>query len=250
MRITKFFMTVTMAACITGLTFIHCSDNLPAKPLSNLADRAVFHIYLNKVKRAEITSSIDKKGNYNRHFVAVSSSGKKLEFKMKITPNRKGDWQKVEIINPNFGNWEVTREGNKAKYKQDGEWKSFDIPEDYTFFDDNGNLFESVMLRKYDMKMKGKQLFTRFRVPEAPLPAGNVFEVELEYLWQESIKIRDKKQDFLVFNYKVFGIDVKYWVDEERKLCMVHSPKERVIAVREGCEDLIPVAEKSAAEIQ
>lgn len=221
---------------------MHCSGNLPAPPLSNLEDKAVFHIYINKMKQATITSSIDKKGNYNRHFVALSASGKTLEFKMKITPNRNGDWQKVEIINPNFGNWEVTREGNKAKYKQDGEWKSFDIPADYTFFDDNGNLFESVMLRKYDLEKKGKQVFKRFRVPEAPLPTGNVFQVELEYLWQENKKIGDGEKKFIVFNYKVFGIDVEYWVDEERKLCMVNSPKEKVIAVREGFEDLIPHA--------
>lgn len=247
MRIKRVFKIVTMTAILAALTFMHCSGNLPAKPLSNLEDKAVFHIYLNKTKQAEITSSIDKKGNYKRHFVALASSGKKLEFKMKITPNRHGDWKKVEIINPNFGNWEVTREGNKAKYKQDGEWKSFDIPEEYTFFDDNGNLFESVMLRKYDMKMKGKQVFKRFRVPEAPLPAGNVFDVELNYLWKESIKIRDKDRTFLVFNYKVFGIDVQYWVDEDRKLCMVNSPKENVIAVRAGFEALIPHATDTAA---
>ena len=63
-----------------------------------------------------------------------------------------------------------------------------------------------MMLKKYDMDKKGKQVFKRFRVPQSQ-QLGHILEVEVEYLGVESHMIKGVKQEFLKFNWKLMGVN-------------------------------------------
>ncbi|NIM11830.1 MAG: CocE/NonD family hydrolase [Candidatus Aminicenantes bacterium] len=231
------FIVIVMLLTLNG----NCSNR--EKPsghiLSNLEDEAAFTLYVRETPIGTIVNSIDKKGNYHRK-MRIAAAGQEVEMTMDITPDKYGDWKRINIVNPMFATIHVQREGNRACYRMMGQKKCVKIPEDYVFYDDFGNLFESVMLKKYDMVKKGKQTFQRFRIPEEISMPGSQIRVELEFMGEKRKKIKDKGWEFLLFNYKLLGTNVEYWVGKDFKIYMIHAPVQYAVSVREGFEELLP----------
>ncbi|UCH94433.1 MAG: CocE/NonD family hydrolase, partial [Candidatus Aminicenantes bacterium] len=220
---------------------VNCLKRLSGHVLSNIEDDTTFKLYVRKTPIATIVNSIDKQGNYHRK-INISMAGQQVEMTMDITPDQHGNWEKIKIINPGFGTIDVKRTRRLVEGFIKGKIEIIaKLPQDYTFYDDFGKLFESVMLKKYDMKKKGKQVFQRFRIPENPGVGGFAtnLQVELEFLEQRKKTIKGNNWEFLIFNYKILGINVEYWVDRDFKIYMIHSPVQYTDLVREGFEELL-----------
>lgn len=200
-------------------------------------DSASFKIFLKEALLGTATTSLDKNGSYRRNF-KISMAGQTVEYSMTVSTDENGIWKSMEIINPTFGTIHVKHEGNFAKYALRGEQKNIRLPDDYVLYDDYGIIYESVMLKKYDMAKGGKQAFKRFRIPEAPV-GSSILDVEIEYLGEDIRTIRGEKWTFLMFNWKTMGVNVKYWVDKDFKIYLTDSPGENAKGVREGFEEMI-----------
>jgi hypothetical protein len=199
-------------------------------------DSAHFKLYLKGTAIATASNSLDKEGNYKRKMI-ISMAGQTAEFQMTVVPDENGVWETITIENPAFGTIQGRHDGNRAVYTIKGEEKCVDLPEDYVLYDDFGMHYESVMLRKYDMDKKGKQVFKRFRIPES-FP-GEIIDVEVEYLDDEVKSIRNKSMSFKKFQVKVMGIPSVYWVDQEFKICLTETKAAQAFGVREGFEELM-----------
>jgi hypothetical protein len=163
---------------------VNCSNK---HGISNFEDDATFKLYVRETPVATIVNSIDRQGNYHRK-ITIAMAGQQVEMTMDITPDQFGDWEKIKIINPMYGTMDVKHIGRLAKGFIKNKIEIIaKLPENYTFYDDYGKLFESVMLKKYDMNKKGKQVFQRFRIPENPSAAGfkTNFPIELQFLEQK-----------------------------------------------------------------
>jgi hypothetical protein len=218
----------------------NCAEKPSGHVLSNIEDDAVFKIYVRETPIGTIVNSIDLQGNYHRK-ITIAMAGQQVDMTMNIKPDKYGDWKTIEITNPIFGFIHARRTGNKAKFFIKGKKRMAELPEkDYTFYDDYGNLFESVMLKKYDMEKKGKQVFKRFRIPESPGLGGSVLEIELEFLERRNKTIKNKEWEFLIFNYKILGMNVKYWIDRNFKIYMIYLPVQHAMSIRAGFEELLP----------
>lgn len=199
-------------------------------------DSANFKLYLKGTAIAKASNSLDKEGNYQRKMV-LSIGGQKAEFKMTVVPGENGVWKSITIENPAFGTIEGRHDGNQAVYTIKGEEKSVDLPEDYVLYDDYGMHYESVMLRKYDLDTKGKQVFKRFRIPES-FP-GEIIDVEVEYLGDEVRSVGNRPITFKKFQVKVMGIPSVYWIDQDFRICMTETKAAQAFGVREGFEELM-----------
>lgn len=224
-----------------------CSKKTTVQKLSNLEDKATFKLYIRELPIGTYENSIDSKGNYHRNFT-VKLAGQTVSLTMDITPNETGDWQTIKMDNPIMGKVEVKRSGNQAKYRLKTRYVSSLIPDDdYVFFDDYGIVFESVMLKKYNLEKKGKQSFDRFRIPEQLKARGNHLQIEIELLGKKTKTIKGTAKEFMVFNYKWLGENFKYWVDNDYKIYLIHSKIYQTHIVREDYDELLPfVAAKSA----
>lgn len=218
----------------------NCAEKPSGHVLSNIEDDTVFKLYVRETPIGTIVNSIDLQGNYHRK-ITIAMAGQQVDMTMDIKPDKFGDWKTIEITNPIFGFIHARRTGNKAKFFIKGKKRTTELPEkDYTFYDDYGNLFESVMLKKYDMEKKGKQVFKRFRIPESPALGESVLEIELEFLKRRNKTIKNKDREFLIFNYKILGMNVEYWIDRNFKIYMISAPVQHVMSIREGFEELLP----------
>jgi putative CocE/NonD family hydrolase len=225
---------------IQVLLNVNCAEKPSGYVLSNIEDDTAFKLYVKETAIGTIVNSIDLQGNYHRK-ITIAMAGQQVDMTMDITPDKYGDWKTIEINNPIFGFIHAGRTGNKAKFFIKGKKRNEELPEkDYTFYDDYGNLFESVMLKKYDMEKKGKQVFKRFRIPETPGLGGTALEIELEFLEQRKKTIKNKEWEFLIFNYKILGMNVEYWVDKNFKIYMIKAPVQHAMSIREGFEYLLP----------
>lgn len=231
---------IGLLVIIQVLLNVNCAEKPSGHVLSNIEDDTVFKIYVKETVIGTIVNSIDLKGNYHRK-ITIAMAGQKVDMTMDIKPDQYGDWKTIEINNPIFGFIHAGRTGNKAKFFIKGKKRTAKLPEKgYTFYDDYGNLFESVMLKKYDMEKKGKQVFKRFRIPESPTLYDSVLEIELEFLEQRKKIIKNKEWEFLIFNYKILGMNVEYWVGKDFKIYMINAPVQYAMSIREGFEELLP----------
>jgi alpha/beta superfamily hydrolase len=225
---------------IQVLLNVNCAEKPSGHVLSNIEDDTIFKIYVKETVIGTIVNSIDLQGNYHRKII-IALAGQQVDMTMDIKPDQYGDWKTIEINNTIFGFIHARRTGNRAKFYIKGKKRTAELPEkDYTFYDDYGNLFESVMLKKYDMEKKGKQVFQRFRIPETPALGGSVLEIELEFLEQRKKTIKDKEWEFLIFNYKILGMNIEYWVGKDFKIYMINAPVQHAMSIREGFEELLP----------
>ena len=199
-------------------------------------DSANFKLYIKGTAIATASNSLDKEGNYQRKMV-ISMAGQTAEFRMTVVPDENGVWKSIAIENPAFGTIQGRHDGRRAVYTIKGEEKSVDLPEDYVLYDDYGMIYESVMLRKYDMDKKGKQVFKRFRIPES-FP-GEIIDVEVEYLDDEVKSIGNRPITFKKFQVKTMGIPSVYWVDQDFKICLTETKAAQAYGVRDGFEELM-----------
>jgi predicted acyl esterase len=218
-----------------GWTFHSCVPG-PEKDKQDFEDSANFKLYMKGTAIATASNSLDKKGNYQRKMV-MSLAGQTAEFRMTVVPDENGIWESIIIENPAFGTIQGRHEGNRAVYVIKGEEKSVDLPEDYVLYDDYGMHYESLMLRKYDMSKKGKQVFKRFRIPES-FP-GEIIDKEVEYLDDELRSVGNKPMTFKKFLVKTMGIASVYWVDQDYKICLTETKAAQAFGVREGFEELM-----------
>ncbi len=189
---------IGLLVIIQVLFNVNCTEKPSGHVLSNIEDDTVFNIYVKETEIGTIVNSIDLQGNYHRK-ITIAMAGQQVDMTMDIKPDQYGDWKTIEINNPIFGFIHAGRTGNKAKFFIKGKKRTAELPEkDYTFYDDYGNLFESVMLKKYDMGKKGKQVFKRFRIPETPGLSETILEIELEFLEQRKKIIKNKEWEFLI----------------------------------------------------
>lgn len=234
-----------LCAILAFLCFSSQADGQPREGRCCLSqsifiDSATYKLYQKGTLIGSAFNAMDKQGKYKRTF-ELSMAGQHLEYEMAITPDEKGIWKEISIINPSFGDFQVVRDGQKAKITNKGETKDVDLPKDYILYDDYGMLFESAMLKHYDMEKGGKQGFTRFRIPES-FP-GYVIETEVEYTGNETRKIKGSDRTFLVFKVKSLGALSYYWTDPELRVCLTEAPAEQVAGVREGFEELLTAKE-------
>lgn len=231
------------------LTFVHGIVGSPgslgkSQKQDAFEDTGTFKMFIKEMPVGTITSSLDRDGRYKRT-MKLAMAGQTVEYDMDITPDAERIWKSIDIQNPAFGKIRATRTDNKVSYTIKGETKSVSLPPDYTLYDDFGLIFESLMLRKYDMQKGGPQTFKRFRVPETAIP-GPLIDVEAEYLGEDRRTIGGREWTFLTFNWKVMGIVVKYWTDRDMKIYMTYSPSDQSAGVRDGFEALLEPADTEA----
>ncbi len=227
-------------AFVPGITGSTRSLGSPQGPEA-FEDSGTFKMFIKGMPVGTITSSLDKAGRYKRT-MKLSMAGQTVEYDMTVTPDEKGNWKSIEIVNPAFGRIEAGRTEDEASYTIKGQTKSVSLPSDYVLYDDFGLIFESLMLRKYDLQKKGKQSFKRFRIPEAAIP-GDLIDIEVEYLGEDVRTIGGREWTFLTFNWKIMGIAVKYWVDKDLRIYMTYSPSDQSAGVRVGFEALMEPAD-------
>ena len=233
-------LSITGLLVITLFFLYGCTEKPSGHTLSNLEDSAVFKIYVQGSLIGTVDNSIDLKGNYHRK-VSITLEGKRLEMSMSITPDRFGDWKIIDSQNTLVGDIRARRERNRADIFNKGEKRTVELPPgDYVYFDDFGNLLESVMLKNYDMDKKGKQVFRRFRIPEVPGLGGYTLDIEVEFVERQVKTVAGKQWEFLIFNIKALGITAQYWVDKDYKIYLTNASVQNVVSVREGFEELLP----------
>ncbi len=235
MKISKTANYFLIGLIFFGWTFYSCAFYAGQKK-QDFEDSANFKLYLKGTAIANISNSLDTEGNYQRK-MDLSMAGQAADFRMTVVPDENGMWQNIVIENPAFGTIEARRDGNRAVYTIKGEKKSVDLPEDYVLYDDYGILYESEMLRKYDMSKKGKQVFKRFRIPET-FP-GEIIDVEVEYLDEGERTVGSAPMVFKKFQVKTMGIPSVYWVEPDFKICLTETKAAHAYGVREGFEDLM-----------
>jgi putative CocE/NonD family hydrolase len=208
-------------------------------------DSGVFTLFIKGTEIGRVKTFLDSAGRYER-LLKISMAGQTAEMSMTVSPNQKGDWETMEINNPAFGKVLVTRLGRTAVYRMSGKSHRVNLPDDYVLYDDYGIIPESLMFRKYDMEKGGRQAFARFRIPEAA--PGNIWEVEIEYLREET-RFRDGRDHrFRLFNWKVMGVNVIYWLDKNMRVIMSDVSSDQSVGVREGYEWLMAVKEAGSAQ--
>jgi len=213
-------------------------SNSISQTLSGFADSAVFKFYAHEAPLGSMTYSLDKSGNYQRKFT-MTYAGQTVVFEMSVAPDDQGNWQTMEIINPAMGTINVTHHGNLAKFTLDGKENIVTLPGEYVLYDDYGTAFESLMLKKYDLIKKGKQTFKRFRFVEVPQIPNNIIDIRIEYKGVQSKTIQGKEWKFMIFNWRLLGVNAEYWVDPDFKIYKIKVPAEYSVAVREGFEALL-----------
>jgi len=205
-------------------------------------DTAVFKLNIQGNYFGTGTCLLDEKGNYKSRFV-MSYAGQTIEFSMLVNPDETGEWQSMEISSP-AGKIIVKHEDNQAKYTVNGKDKAITLPEDYILYDDYGVVFESVMFERYDMTKKGRQIFKRYRIPENTQMPGQTLDIEIEYLREEIKTVKGKLWQFMVFSYRVYGINTEYWIGQDFKVYMTKVPIQNTTSIREGFDELLKTEEE------
>lgn len=240
MQINKKNFLLASVSVVLSLTLFYrapergFADTQAADPV--FQDSGSFKLYLKGTVVATASNSLDRNGNYKRKMI-MSMAGQTVEYQMSVVPDAQGNWEIMDVVNPAFGKIHVKREGDRAQYTLKGKMKDIKLPDDYILFDDYGMIYESLMLRKYDMKNKGNQVFKRFRIPES-FP-GDVIDVEVEYLGEESRTVKDEQWTFLKFRVKTFGVVSVYWADRDCKIYMTETKAVQSVGIREGFEEMM-----------
>lgn len=228
---TKIFL-ILLLAC--GLSAAAAQEIILPVSIANFKDSGTFKIFVNDTQLGTTQFSLDEQGNYTRKFI-FSMSGQNVEFDLSITSDKDGYWENMIIKDPNQ-TVPVTRKGDKAEYIVKDKTYSAPISNGHLLYDNYGPVFESLMLKAYDMTKKGKQKFSRFLVPE------KMADVELEYKGSETRQIKDNDMDFSRFDMDVMGILIQIWAGKDCKIYMMNVPVQYAAFVREGFEDLLKIS--------
>ena len=228
----KLFL-IPFIVCLV-LTPIWGEETKPCS-IANFEDRGVFKLYKSDSQIGSIEYSLDKQGNYDRKFT-LSLAGQEIETRLIIKSDKDGLWTNMVLTGPG-GTGLVRRKGEKAECAHVNQEKMFTVKltPDHLLNDSYGPVFESILLKQYDMKKKGKQKFSRYIIP------SKVTDFELEYKGVEIRKIKEQEITFSRYDLDILGILVQVWADKDFKITMMNVPVQYAVFVREGFEDLLKV---------
>ena len=227
---TKLFLILLLTGCflLSGAE----EKVLPASIAHN-AESGTFKIFKNDSPIGTITYSLNENGNYTRKFI-LSMSGQEAEFNMSITSDENGFWESM-IIKVPTQTVPVKRIDGKAEYTVKDKTYSVELSNNHLIWDDYGPVFESIMLKQYDIKKKGKQKLSCFLAP------AKIIDIELEYKGSEVRKVNNKNKGFLRFDLDLLGILIRIWADKDFKIYMMNVPVQYATYVRDGFEDLLKI---------
>lgn len=202
---------------------------LPQK-ISGYAEKGVFKLYKQGTSLGTIQYDLQKTGQYSRTFEIVFS-GQKVVRKISITPDKNGYWQSARIN----ANVEVLikRKGNQAEYTARGKTYSSKLTDGHYLYESFGPVFETLMLRHYDLKKKGIQKFSRFLIPSTTV------EMAVEYKGERKRELGKKLWTFQRFDATFVGITLEIWADKDCKIYRMKVPVQYVDYVRNGFEGLM-----------
>ncbi|RKY83041.1 hypothetical protein DRQ09_10690 [candidate division KSB1 bacterium] len=227
MKPRNLFILIIMVSVLT----IAIQSNLIAQSLIELPDTASFKLYKNETQIGTINYSLDEKGNYHRDFI-LSMAGQQVKYVLKFIPDDNGNWKKAVIISPNDTVY-VNKVDSLALFTVKEKKYKISLPEKYILYDNYGPVFESFMLKNYDMSKKGVQKFKRFLFPT------KMEEVELEYKGKEIRKIKEEERTFLRYDLLLVGIKIHIWADEKCRIYLMDVPVQYAAYVREGFDELL-----------
>jgi putative CocE/NonD family hydrolase len=224
---------------ILTLIFLTCAllfglqEEVKPLPISGFEESGTFKLIVQDTEIGLIEYNLTADGQYDRKFV-LSMGGQKAEYKIKIHSNPEGEWESMEIVAPTE-TVSVKRLADKVEYhlEKKGETYSVQLVDNHILYDNYGPVFESLMLREYDMEKKGVQTFPRFLVP------SRFEDVELEFKGKEIRRVKDKEFNLYRYDMNLVGIDVQLWADQQHKLMLMNVPVQHAAFVREGFEDLL-----------
>jgi putative CocE/NonD family hydrolase len=209
----------------------------PVKPalISGFEESAVFKLIVQESEIGRIEYSLTATGNYSRKFI-LSLAGQKAEYSLTIASNPRGEWESMEIIDPTE-TVSVKRLADAAEFhlKKKGETYSVKLSEGHILDDNYGPVFDSLMLKAYDMEKKGIQKFSRYAIP------SRIIDVELEYKGKEVRTVKGRDIPFNRFLLSVLGIEVQIWADSDHHIFLMNVPIQKAAFVREGYEALMIV---------
>ncbi len=225
-------LLIIILVLIIGVLLFSFGEEVKSLPISGFEDSGTFKLIVQDTEIGLIKFSLSPDGQYTRKFI-LSMGGQKAEYDMKISFNSAGEWESMEVIAPTE-RITVKRFPDKAEYhlEKKGETYSVDLTDKHILYDNYGPVFESLMLRAYDMEKKGIQTFSRYLV------ASRFVDVELEFKGKEIRQIKNKEWTFNRFAMNIMGIDVQVWADQQSKIMLMDVPVQHAAFVREGFEDL------------
>lgn len=196
----------------------------------NFSDTAIFKLYLNETEIGKVNYHLDKYGNFERNF-RLQMAGQKVDYFTRIITDEKHIWKMIEIINIKDTLF-VKNVDNKAQFTVKGKTYTIEIDSNTIFYDNYAPVYESIMLKKYDMNQKGKQKFSRYIIPSLK------DSVEVEYIGTETRQVKDTELKLMKFNMKIVGIELQLWCGEDYKIYMLNVPVQYATLIRQGYEEL------------
>ena len=203
---------------------------LPAKT-SGFTDSAVFDLYKYETLLGTIEYRLAANGSYYRKF-DLFYSGQKVGYELQISCDSDGYWQKMTIKAPGQ-EIPVIRKGNEARYIVKGKNYSARLVKDHILYESYGPVFESLMLRQYDLKTGGEQSFPRFLIP------SKTVVMTVAFRGKEMRTLAGKKWTFYRFDATFLGLTLEIWADRDNKIYLMRVPIQNAAYVRRGFKPLL-----------
>lgn len=225
-------LIIIILILIIGVSVFSYGVQVKPLSLSGFEDSGTFKLFVQDTEIGQIQFSLSSDGRYTRKFI-LSMGGQKAEYDMKITPNTEGEWESIGLVTPTE-TVTVKRHLGKAEYHlaKKGETYSVDLTDKHILYDNYGPVFESFMIKSYDMEKKGIQKFPRYLVPT------RVADVDLEYKGKEIRRIQDREWKLNRFDVTLMGIDIHILADQQDKILLMDVPVQHAAYVRGGFEEL------------
>lgn len=227
-------LALFLIACMVPSLAANAAEE-PARPLpiSGFSDEATFKLYKNEAQIGLIHYTLTAEGAYTRHFT-LSVGGQEIELDFEVATDEDGLWTEMEIVAPTE-TVTVKRLDAKAEYtlKSSGATFGVSLTDGHILYDSYGPVFESLMLRQYDMETKGEQTFSRFLVP------SQTMDCQLEYTGRETRTVNGEPTEFNLFDLRIAGIPIHVWADGEGRIYVMDVPVQYAAYVREGYEELL-----------
>ncbi len=233
----KTILIIILILFISALLF-GLGEEVKPLPISGFEESGTFKLIVQDTEIALIHYSLTLDGQYTRKFI-ISMAGQKAEYDIQISSDPSGEWESMKIIAPTE-TVTVKRLEDKAEYhlEKKGETYSINLTDKHILYDNYGPVFESLMLKEYDMEKRGIQKFSRYIMP------SRFEDVELEYKGKEIRQVKDQELSFDRYDMKLLGIDIQFWADQEHKIMLMNVPIQHAAFVREGFEDLLQASEE------
>ncbi len=202
-------------------------------PISGFEETGAFKLFVRESEIGRIEYTLTKDGQYSRKFV-ISMAGQKSEDTLTIASNPQGEWESMKIVAPTEI-VHIKRVGDAVELKLEKKGQSYSakLDQGHILYDNYGPVFESLMLRAYDLEKKGVQKFPRFLIPSKSVT------VDLEYKGKEFRSVKGREVEFQRFDLNLIGIEVGVLADAEHRIYLMDVPVQQAAFVREGYEDLM-----------